>query len=228
MTNHDSGKLNMKHLFDPYKDKISDKGYVQTFTCHWCMCSFCSKPTIHSSNSLYISYVIATTRAISAGEHLFNSYNHCNICTDYYDWFGSPELFKAYGFVEQYPQRWLFDLARMKFDLDIDSTGIEVVSWLVPPSARGIEMLRKELKRLDEYSSKYRAMDVEMPKNEWSLLWEYFDALHNALYRAIESNTPLSDDVWNLGHDWWVKDGTMKESNLDEHFVRRSKHDVEL
>ncbi|KAL3791598.1 hypothetical protein HJC23_012188 [Cyclotella cryptica] len=197
MTNHHNRKLNMKHVFDPYKEKINETGYA-----------------------------IATARAIKSGEQLYISYNRCNICTDYYDWFGTAEIFLSFGFVEQYPQRWLFDLSRIKFDLDIDNTtGSEVVTFLVPPSKKGIDMLRRELERLDTFSE-HRTMNTGViPDNEWSLLWDYYDALHNALSRAVESDAPRSDDVWSLGDDWWVRDGTMHGSSVEEHFVRRSQLD---
>lgn len=194
MTNHHNGKLNMQHVYNPFKDDIKETGYA-----------------------------IATTQRVSAGQQLFNSYNQCNIvCQDYYDWFGTPELFQAYGFVEPYPQRWLFDLARIKLELNIDEKGEEVVEFLVPPSKKGIDMLKIELERLDEFSKKYRSTNMGVPKNEWTLLWEYFDALHNALSRAIESDVPLSEEIWEMHHDWWVKDGSQKEYDVDEHYVRRS------
>ena len=90
MMNHSNRKTNVAHKYDPYKgDKIDKKGYE-----------------------------IVTSKPVLAREELFNSYNHCSICQEYYDWFGTPEMFLHFGFVEGYPQRWLFDFARVKFDLD--------------------------------------------------------------------------------------------------------------
>ena len=195
MTNHNNGKLNMKHLHNPYKDNIKETGYA-----------------------------IATTNAVSAGEQLFNSYNQCNICQDSVDWFGTPEMFKTYGFVEEYPQRWLFDLYRVKFDLvNNTETGTEYVNFLAPPSKRSIDMLQLELERLSQFSEQYRSNDnVCMPDSEWKLLWEYYDALYNAISHAVETDEPLSEEIWNMPHDWWVRDGTMKERDLEDHYVRRS------
>jgi hypothetical protein len=197
MTNHHNGKVNLKHLHNPFRDNIKESGYK-----------------------------IATTKAVSSGDQLFLSYNQGNICQEYYDWFGTPEIFQAYGFVEDYPQRWLFDLARIKFDLSADEeTGEDIVTFLVAPSKRGIDMLKKELERLEVFAEKYRAKnaaDMNMLNHQWELLWQYFDALYNAVSRAVESNEPLSEEIWDAPHDWWVKDGTMKECDLDEHYVRRS------
>jgi len=90
MMNHNNGKTNVAHKYDPYKGDPIDK----------------------------TGYEMVTSKPLSAGEELFNSYNHCTICHHYYDWFGTPEMFLHFGFVEGYPQRWLFDFARVKFDLD--------------------------------------------------------------------------------------------------------------
>ncbi len=89
MMNHNNDKMNVEYKYDPYGDPIDKTGYG-----------------------------IVTSKLILAGEELFLSYNHCSICYHYYDWFGTPEMFLTFGFVEGYPQRWLFDFARVKFDLD--------------------------------------------------------------------------------------------------------------
>ena len=59
---------------------------------------------------------------------------------------------------------------------------------------------------------------------EWESLWQYYDALHNALTLATTQNDDksLSDEIWTLGHDWWIQDGTLKEDN-EEHYVLRTK-----
>ena len=88
--NHNNGKANVVHKYDPYRGDPIDK----------------------------TGYEMVTSKPILAGEELFLSYNHCTICQYYYDWFGTPEIFLHFGFVEGYPQRWLFDFARVKFDLD--------------------------------------------------------------------------------------------------------------
>ena len=202
MINHHNGKYNIKHRFNPYQDSIKETGYE-----------------------------IITARKIQAGEQLFNSYNRCNVCSDYYDWFGTPEMFLHYGFVEPLPHSYLFDFARIKFDLDWkdgnEMTGEVVVNFLVPPSERGVNMLQGELARLESFSTMYRQMnhhDAGIPESEWDSLWQYYDALHTALSYAVESNETRVDDVWKLDDDWWVKDGTIKAAD-DDHWVRPTPRD---
>ena len=107
MMNHNNGKINVAHKYDPYAGDPIDK----------------------------TGYELVTSKPISAGDELFLSYNQCTICQQYYDWFGTPEMFLHYGFVESYPQRWLFDFARVKFDLDWkerdEKTGSDEKTFLI-------------------------------------------------------------------------------------------------
>ena len=121
---------------------------------------------------------------------------------------------------------WLFDFARIKFDLDWkdgnESTGEVVVKFLVPPSEKGIGLLQVELTRLEKYEKEYRHLgyeEKEVPQNEWDSLWQYYDALHDAILYAVQSNDARTDEVWAMGDDWWVKDGTLKASDIEEHLV---------
>jgi len=211
MINHDNAKYNVNHKYDPY-----------------------SKSQKEMNLDSEKGQEIFTTKAIHAGDQLYNSYNRCNICDEYFDWVGTPEMFLMFGFVESMPQRWLFDFARVKFDLDWkddnEETGEQVVNFLVPPSLRGMRFLQEETIRLMSFSSKHRSNSHEeyegMSKYEWDSLWQYYDALHNALSQALESHAPLSDDVWKLDDDWWVQDGTMVAENIEEHYVLPTQRDM--
>merc|ERR1712087_6547 len=135
--------------------------------------------------------------------------------------------FLNFGFVESLPQRWLFDFARVKFDLDWkdgnESTGGVAVKFLVPPSQKGLDLLRIELHRLEAFEADYRTEDEEedddVSEYEWESIWQYYDALHDALSYAVQSDVTLSDDVWDMGDDWWVKDGPIKAADVNEHYV---------
>lgn len=199
MINHDNGNYNIRHLHDNYRrDNIDETGHE-----------------------------IVTTKAMKAGDQLFNSYNRCNVCQEHLDWVGTPELFLEFGFVEAMPQRWLFDFARMKFDLDWkdgdESSGKLVVNFLVPPSEVGISLLREELVRLESFSTLHRRKSYKeyegMSKYELEMLWQYYDALCAALSNAVGSKATMSDDVWELDDNWWVKDGSIDASSTLEHYV---------
>ena len=201
MANHDNRKTNIIHRYSPYDtnglNEIKQNGYL-----------------------------IAASKPIKQSEQLLLSYNHCSICEHYVDWFGTPEMFLHYGFLEGMPQRWLFDFARVKFDLDWrdgkESTGEVLVNFLVPPSIKGIALLNEELIRLAFFAEKHRSVlndDVGISHSEWSSLWQYYDALYNALSYAVQQSryaNVMNDKVWELDDNWWVKDGTLTAVDVEK------------
>ncbi|KAL7519156.1 hypothetical protein ACHAWX_003951 [Stephanocyclus meneghinianus] len=198
MFNHHNGKHNIQLRINPYKSSIKETGYQ-----------------------------VIAGRQLQPEEQLYNSYNRCGSCDAWYDWFGTPEVFLNFGFVESYPQRWLFDLARVKFDLIEADDGQISVKFLVPPSKRGVEMLHHQLVRLNGFSVKYQnksAIEVGVRSIEWDSLWQYYDALHAALTFVTNTNETLVDDVWIMDDNWWVQDGTVLAEE-DEHFVRTTARD---
>ncbi|KAL3791410.1 hypothetical protein ACHAW5_005784 [Stephanodiscus triporus] len=185
MNNHHNGKRNMAHRYNPY-DPIGLNQIKQT------------------------GYELVTTKAVKQSEQLYTSYNRGVVSKEYVDWFGTPEMFLQFGFVEELPQRWLFDFARVKFDL----------VW----SDAGTALLREELTRLTLFAKHHRhntSEDTHISLCEWSSLWQYYDALHYALSSAVQQSSNgynMTDDAWKLDENWWVKDGTIT-SDDDDHKV---------
>jgi hypothetical protein len=61
-------------------------------------------------------------------------------------------------------------------------------------------------------------------KMSGNLFWQYYDALYNALSCAIqqsrcENNVAMTDNVWELDDNWWVKDGSIIAAEIDEYPV---------
>jgi hypothetical protein len=183
MNNH-NGKYNAAHRYNPY---------------------------VSHNDSSVIGYKIVTTKKIKKSEELYHSYNRCNICEAWADHHGTPEIFISFGFVEVMPQRWLFDFARVKFDLDWkdadESTGD------VPPSAGGIALLQEELAR---------PKDAGIPESEWQSLWQYYHALKTALESAVEQSRDgnMTDEVRSS-----TRTGGLKMEQLQQNMMKniRSK-----
>jgi len=77
---------------------------------------------------------------------------------------------------------------------------------------------------LNAFEEMHRGMsceDLGVLKSEWESMWQYYDALHDAISLAVEQSKSVSvtDEVWSLGDDWWVKDGTLEASDVWEHSV---------
>lgn len=84
--------------------------------------------------------------------------------------------------------------------------------------------MQEELTRLESFAATHRNKrydEEDISKYEWQSLWEYYDALNDAISYAVQSNVTFSDDVWTrLDDDWWVKDGSIAASDYDEHCVK--------
>ena len=64
--------------------------------------------------------------------------------------------------------------------------------------------------------------DIGIPHSEWSSLWQYYNALCNALSYAVQQSryaNAMTDSVWELNDNWWVKDGTFTGADVEDHVV---------
>jgi hypothetical protein len=80
------------------------------------------------------------------------------------------------------------------------------------PRKKDINLLRNELDRLEKFGQQREHCSSTKDVPEYELeslwLWEYYDALHNAICYVLERNDTLvdDDDVWSKSKDdsWWV------------------------
>jgi hypothetical protein len=146
---------------------------------------------------------------VEPGEQLYLSYNLCAECTGRYIGYGTAEMFRDYGFIERYPQRWYFVEPELQFDLyeEVNAEGaVEYqVKWdrrLHPKkySRRKIQeliqTLREDIQRIDQVQE--TAMTLQewknVPENEWNLIWEYKDTVRKAYAIAINELVLKKED----------------------------------
>jgi len=148
--------------------------------------------------------VVQASRDIQAGEEVYNSYNFCSDCGGRSYGYGTPEILRDYGFVEQYPQRWFFLNNDVAFELDEQKnadgsgTGELKVTWIVKdPSDEGIRYCKHHLERLEKLAeTKFKLIGEGIPKNEWETLKGYNEALIIAMNHAIDAvNSDGEDDA---------------------------------
>ena len=140
------------------------------------------------------------SRALQAGEEVLISYNLCEDCGHRHLDYGTPELFRDYGFVEDYPQRWIFyfpDRTPVVFDVEQDDD--KHVEWLVrwssqhfrfPTEPADMAFFQEQSRRLEELvqqGGKLTERDVNIPDHEWKLLQQYHQSLLVAVQQAAES-----------------------------------------
>ncbi len=154
---------------------------------------------------------VRASRNIAAGEELFCSYTQFPGSDDLHQWYGTPEIFRDFGFVERFPQRWIFDTAEnfmtLAFELDTTDNDEWKVSWLRNvPSAEDIQYAKKMVEALKTFGQKeLEFRDPAVSSNEWNALLEYHAALTFALEAAIAA--PTEDDfLEEANEDAWYDD----------------------
>jgi hypothetical protein len=152
------------------------------------------------------------SKTIEKGDEIYLSYNQCIDCFNRHFNFGTPELFRDYGFVEQYPQRWIFHRQEIAFDVDETEPGsgeLEV-TWLDASVHKkfgklyevtdwSIGVLRSHLRRLKKLNETDIQPIIEskkLPQKEEDSLMSYYNALTSALELAVNaSRSYLYDDA---------------------------------
>jgi hypothetical protein len=152
-------------------------------------------------------YELSTTRLVKQGEEIFSTYNLCEDCGGRKKFYGTPELFRDYGFVERYPQRWHVQTDR-KYQFDVDqnpTTGqLEIVRWSKLPKDSDYRMdrlwifFRKQIRRLRRLRNVVYASEdgtpaspesyhrPEIPREEWNSIWEFVNSNILAYTVALE------------------------------------------
>eukprot|EP00548_Thalassiothrix_antarctica_P015362 CAMPEP_0194175700 /NCGR_PEP_ID=MMETSP0154-20130528/9699_1 /TAXON_ID=1049557 /ORGANISM="Thalassiothrix antarctica, Strain L6-D1" /LENGTH=997 /DNA_ID=CAMNT_0038889599 /DNA_START=61 /DNA_END=3055 /DNA_ORIENTATION=- len=95
---------------------------------------------------------VSALKNIKKGDEIYTTYNHCKDCGNRVEsGYGTPELLRDFGFVENYPQRWNLG-KNAKFDLDRnEESGNLEVTWLAKkkrPSNQMIQWMQIQLERL--------------------------------------------------------------------------------
>ncbi|KAL7572556.1 hypothetical protein ACA910_000376 [Epithemia clementina (nom. ined.)] len=164
---------------------------------------------LHDSKT-HKDFEVVALRNVEAGEQLYLSYNECpdHTCDGEAHKFITPNFFSAYGFVEEYPQRWEFATGPEEndyilFELDLPSTNKAKVhytekrisaqklqlTWLhedsQKPDSEQLEWLQVQLKRLQGMKD-YVSFEVKhLEAHEETAILSYFNALQQAVEQAI-------------------------------------------
>jgi len=136
--------------------------------------------------------MVRAATAIKKGDEIYTSYNLCTDCGNRAtSGYGTPEILRDFGFVENYPQRWFLTKA-VKFDLNQNDDGSLEVVWKTKKkkktSVKSIVWMQHQLERL-----RYFSMDDDdvipmgvLPK-EWNVMKQYRSAVMIALTEALKS-----------------------------------------
>lgn len=124
---------------------------------------------------------------LKAGEEIFASYDKCLDCGELSEYWGTPEILKDFGFVENYPHRWIFGPQVIWVEV-YDDEEYDFVAWFsevegTPPSEQQLDFLRKEVARLEAISLGEQG---DIPDREWDTIQRYHKAAFNDLSAVVE------------------------------------------
>eukprot|EP00957_Ditylum_brightwellii_P211358 15366085-Ditylum_brightwellii.AAC.1 len=151
---------------------------------------------VHSNRTI----LIRASRDIRPGQQIYNSYNQCRDCGGRLTDYGTPEILRDYGFVETFPQRWIFEDYDVAFEIDErykqgKATGEYVLKeWiLTKPDEDDIYMLLNRIEVLqDDMETLLSDRDPAVPEREWDIIFEFANAMVFAVNFAVESSEKKS------------------------------------
>jgi len=136
---------------------------------------------------------IRTTRLVEAGEEIHGSYNMCEDCGGRRTTYGSPEILRDYGFVEQYPQRWIVaeTVGFEVFDRgdDMDGNNLDI-SWIFGHGEeKAYDVLHNTLRGLKLFQDRSAGLELVdesiLPRNELEIIRNYHQAFTKAVSLAL-------------------------------------------
>jgi hypothetical protein len=142
---------------------------------------------------------VYASRDLEPGEEVLITYNFCEECRNRRLEYGTPELFRDYGFVEHLPQRWVFFFKNhdpIVFDLEEQNENDKkkhLVRWSgqyrLPTEPADVEFFTHEAARLEALGKSPALVknDRKVPDHEYRTIVQYHQALLTALKVGVES-----------------------------------------
>eukprot|EP00978_Attheya_sp_CCMP212_P014010 scaffold35452_cov48-Attheya_sp.AAC.1 len=150
------------------------------------------------------TFKVQATRTIQPGEQIYTSVNSCDGCIELEEdstRYGTADMLRDYGFVEDLPQRWSFKFEEEWKDIHlkekINGSGDIEVSWGLGknPPKNDVNELVDNVKHLEIFEKAHqRNTTGNIPENEWNIIWQYHDALKTANKAII---THMNSDDYN-------------------------------
>jgi len=153
----------------------------------------------HSNDDI----VIVATRDIAPGEQLFLSYNECNDedCDGIAHSYTLQSIVADYGFVEQYPRRFTFEIFDevIVFEVDVNERNEMNLIWLEQePATRHLNWMKSQLKRLNSIKETIIGKSKALPEFEKELIIAFHKALTSGLEEALV-NSSIKDQQCESG-----------------------------
>lgn len=131
-------------------------------------------------------------RDLPAGTEVF-TYTFCRDCERRNLTYGTAETFRDYGYVEEYPQRWVFPQQEVIFDIALEEPQQSVLKleWVeghILQLPEHVAFFREQNTRLEYLrDTVLGARDPAIPDHEWNVLIQYHGSLSTAIRLALDA-----------------------------------------
>ena len=146
--------------------------------------------------------VVKTTRAINAGEEILYTYNYCTDCYEMGDIWGTPGMFRDFGFLEDYPQYWPFQDQDVYVRIEQQSDGRLQAKFDEDEEleAEDISFFKAQLERLQriDIQTEIKTLSSSL---EIYMTHRFYDSLKGALFAIIEAGEHLVNEEEDRGDD---------------------------
>lgn len=200
---------------------------------HWLNTKTDEDASVHDGTPIDV----LAKRDIKAGEQIYVSYNMCEDCTSRERTYGTPQIFRDYGFVEDFPQQWIFDDISVGFRLDKrDDVGeVYLTEWVFQdvdaksPDDEEVDSIELTLLQLQKALDTFmKERDPAVPDYEWDMITSYMNAMEKALIVAVEwdeeedegeeNDDDDDDEDWDDTFDDYDDDEEEEDDDDDEDY----------
>jgi hypothetical protein len=169
-----------------------------------------------------IEIELIAKRDIQKNEQIYTTYNRCESCGSRVYRYGTPDILRDYGFVEQMPQSYFLYPAGFGFRVDYkdyDENGqpigdVVVTEWINSgPEADDIKMFMGIAKQIKNKKKMFlNVRDEKVSDFEWNTIHAYMNALEVAFETVGNSSTPVLIDPYQ----WYYGNVSETEEDDDE------------
>jgi hypothetical protein len=141
--------------------------------------------------------VVKTSKAIHAGEEIIYTYNYCTDCFDMGDVWGTPGMYRDFGFLEGYPQVWPFLDQDVYVRVERMNDGTLQASFdkTYEPDAESLLFFSTQLARLQRIDIQ-KEIESLTSTLEIYMIRQFYECLKGALDAIVQTGMrqPMEDD----------------------------------
>jgi hypothetical protein len=132
--------------------------------------------------------VVKTTQVIHAGEEILYTYNYCTDCFNMGDVWGTPGIYRDFGFLEGYPQVWPFLDQHLYVRIERMNDGTLQASFYKThePNAEDLLFFSTQLARLQRIDIQ-KEIESLTSTLEIDMIRQFYESLKGALDAIVQT-----------------------------------------